>query len=54
MNDKNQSNITKDIKEKNYPNSNITNKSISINNLIINKSQDVNRKIPKQKNQRDF
>ena len=51
MNDKNQSNITKDIKEKNYPNSNITNKSISINNLIINKSQDVNRKIPKQKNQ---
>ena len=51
MNDKNQSNITKDIKEKNYPNSNITNKSISINNIIINKSQDVNKKIPKQKNQ---
>ena len=51
MNDKNQSNITKDVKEKNYPNSNITNKSISINNIIINKSQDVNKKIPKQKNQ---
>ena len=48
---KNQENKTKDLSEKNYVSSNITNKSISINNLILNKSQDTNKKISKQKNQ---
>ena len=43
--------IKKDFMERNYPNSNITNKSISINNIIINKSQDINKKVPKYKNQ---
>ena len=51
LNENNQESVSKDKSEKNYPNSNITNKSISINNIIINKSQDVNKKIPKQKNQ---
>ena len=51
LNDNNQTNITKDLSEKNYPISNITNKSVSINNIIINKkSKDTNNKIPKQKN----
>jgi hypothetical protein len=43
--------IKKDFMERNYPNSNITNKSISINNIIINKSQDINKKVPKYQNQ---
>ena len=53
MNEKNQMNTTKtkDLKNKNYPNSNITNKSISLNNIIINKSQDITKTIPKQKKQ---
>ena len=51
FNDNNPENITKDISEKNYLNSNITNKSVSINNIIINKSQDTNKKIPKQNKQ---
>ena len=47
--DNNQENTTKDLSGKIYPNANITNKSISINNILINKSQDINKKIPKQK-----
>ena len=50
LNENNQVNITKDLSEKNYPNSNITNKSVSINNIIINESRDMNSKILKQKN----
>ena len=50
MSCKNQENITKDLSEKNYLNSNITNKSISINNIIVNKSQDANKKISRPKN----
>ena len=51
LNENNQINITKDSSEKIQINSNITNKSVSINNININmnKSQNVNKKIPKQK-----
>ena len=51
FNENNQVNITKDLSEKNYPITNITNKSVSINNILINKSNDMNRKLSKQKNQ---
>ena len=47
--DNNQENTTKDLSGKIYPNANMTNKSISINNILINQSQDINKKIPKQK-----
>ena len=43
-------NKTKDLSDKNYPISNLTNKSVSINKIIINKPHDVNKKLSKQKN----
>ena len=47
FNENNQVNITKDLSEKNYPITNISNKSVSINNILINKSNDMNRKTNK-------